>query len=252
MIGIPLLLRRSGSTSGAWMVDPDSSRKYWETNNKNDNILYEYRSKSSFRESRIDNTYDMSFFHYYGYDHVIADGSFYFQWAGRNIVVKYDLREAIVSSALEIDGANYNNSRYLYKHGHSYFDMEVDENGLWVIYSKVDDDNNIYVIKVNRNTMEAIRTWRISIAPGSYGNGIIVCGVLYLIRDCNALMSTIDYAFDLYDDSPISLGRKGIAFRNPFQANSMVSYVPNTHNPGDSRINSWDNGRQLSYQIRFA
>ncbi|XP_060080101.1 gliomedin-like [Ylistrum balloti] len=250
MIGIPLLLRQAGPASGAWMTDPDSSPKRWVSNNEYANILYEYRSETTFKENRVDNTYDLSFFHYHGYDHVIRHGSFYFQWAGRNIVVKYDLKEAIVSSAAEIDGASHNTSRYLYKNGTTYFDIEYDENGLWVIYSKLSDDKNIFVVKLNTNTMEAIRIWTINIAPGSYGNGIIVCGVLYLIRDTVNVQTVIDYAYDLYTDEVVPLG-KDIKFRNPFGASSMVSYVPNIRHPQNSRINSWDNGRQLSFQLLF-
>lgn len=250
MVGIPLLLRRMGPASGAWMTDPDGSSKRWVTNNEYAKILYEYRSGGTFKLDRVSNTYDLSYFHYYGYDHVVRNGSFYYQWAGKSIVVKYDLKDAIVSSALEIDGASYNDSKYLYKNGSSYFDIEYDENGLWVIYRKTADEKNIYVVKLNPNTMEEIRTWTINIRPGVYGNGIIACGVLYLVRDTFNVQTRIDFAYDLYKDEALPL-INDIIFRNPFRANSMVSYVPNLSHPTDSRINSWDNGRQLSFQILF-
>lgn len=254
-IGIPLFQREAGPRVGTWMADrltSDIRRRnmIWVTKGNYGSRLREYRSYQNFRQNRVDRTFNLRIFKFFGTNHAIFNGSFYYQWAGRNTVVRFDLSIGDVSHAHEFKGSSYNNSKYLYSGNMSYFDIEVDENGLWVIYSENTGNNSIHVAKMDPMTLEVQKVSRIGVPRGSVGNAFISCGIIYLIDNTMARHSVIKFAYDLYSDKQINLGEP-IVFRNPFGGNSMVSYTPDSKNVKDTRIYGWDNGRQITYQMRF-
>ena len=75
-----------------------------------------------------------------------------------------------------------------------------------------------------------------------FDNGFVVCGILYLVRDTRVKTTSIDYAYDMYSDMPVSGVR--LSFTNPFEMNNMVAY-----NPVQKSIYSWDKGNQLVYRL---
>ena len=62
----------------------------------------------------------------------------------------------------ELDFATANNTNYLYTTEYNLVDFNVDENGLWVIYSTADSNNTI-VSMLNPITLEALYSLNISI-----------------------------------------------------------------------------------------
>lgn len=62
----------------------------------------------------------------------------------------------------ELDFATTNNTNYLYTTEYNLVDFNVDENGLWVIYSTADSNNTI-VSMLNPITLEALYSLNISI-----------------------------------------------------------------------------------------
>jgi hypothetical protein len=62
----------------------------------------------------------------------------------------------------ELDFATANNTNYLYTTEYNLVDFNVDENGLWVIYSAADSNNTI-VSMLNPITLEALYSLNISI-----------------------------------------------------------------------------------------
>lgn len=62
----------------------------------------------------------------------------------------------------ELDFATANNTNYLYTTEYNLVDFNVDENGLWVIYSTAESNNTI-VSMLNPITLEALYSLNISI-----------------------------------------------------------------------------------------
>lgn len=62
----------------------------------------------------------------------------------------------------ELDFASLSNGSLLYSTGYNLVDFNVDDNGLWVIYTLVNSNRTI-VSKINPTTLEAVYSLNISI-----------------------------------------------------------------------------------------
>lgn len=232
---------------GAWFRDPKPIRiadadKIWMTKHNTNSLLYEYKNSDEFRKDLPSKVYDLKE-NYIGTGHAIYAGSFYYQRSGANEIVKYDLRSERAVGRLTLPQAAYHggSTANLYSIDNNYFDLTVDEHGLWVIYAAEAEVDYTQVAKIRPEDMSIMKTWNVTARHAAYGNGFIACGTLYLLRDTHAKMSTIDFAYDLY-------GKVGVSVRlrvtNPFLMTNMVTY-----NPKDKQIYSWDKGYQLTYQL---
>jgi len=132
---------------------------------------------------------------------------------------------------------------YLYNKEYNYFDLAVDENGLWVIYAAEEQNDFLLVSKLDANDLTIQKTWNVPVRHREYGNGFVACGLLYLIKDVTSTTTTIDYAFDLYTKKRLHVN---LQFKNPYQKNVMIAY-----NHAESRIFSWDRGHLLTYPLRL-
>ena len=242
MIGTPLFIRKAGPTTGAWMHDPIRQNGFpvWETRGNSGKYLYEYRSVRSFEDGVPDKTYELSSYQFKSSNHALYNNSFFYQSSNHSIAC-FDLQAEGVSSGFRYEGQ----LTPLYKDG-NYFDIESDENGLWIIFAR---NETIYVQKADTFTMRIERTWKIEQNAMEFGNGFISCGVLYLVRNTNTQVTVIDFAYDLYTSKSVPIK---IKFINPFRKNSMISYFPDKKNPGFSRLYGWDNGRQIMYRLLFS
>ena len=63
----------------------------------------------------------------------------------------------------EIPGASSNNTNYLYTTEYNLVDFNVDDNGLWIIYSTAESNHTI-VAKLDANTLEFQYSWNISVS----------------------------------------------------------------------------------------
>ena len=248
MTGIPLFLRQSGPTLGCWMRDSVLANNYYVTNDYYGRYVYEYSSSQNFESAQIDRTHDLRHHYYYGNSHAVYNRSLYYQRAGENTIARFDFALGDIDTYERIQGASYNDSNYLYSGSRIYFDIEIDENGMWIIYRKPNDLNSTYITKIDPLYMKKVKTWRIDVNSSKYGNGFIAHGVLYLIKDNLVERTTIEFAYDLYEDKRFNVKVK--EFINPYRYNTMINYFPRS-NPKYSRLLSWDNGVQLEYQLLF-
>lgn len=104
------------------------------------------------------------------------------------------------------------------------------------------DTGLLRVAKLSIADMSVEKAWTLPVQHHNFGNGFIVCGVLYLVRDTRVKTTSVDYAFDLYAQTPINGVR--LSFTNPFEMNNMIAY-----NPDQKTIYSWDKGNQLVYPM---
>ena len=105
-----------------------------------------------------------------------------------------------------------------------------------------DDYGRLRLAKLSTDDMTVDKAWTLPVHHRSFGNGFIVCGILYLVRDTRVKTTSIDYAYDIYAASPIDSVR--LSFTNPFEMNNMIAY-----NPAERTIYSWDKGNQLVYRL---
>lgn len=244
-IGIPFFKMKSWSAKGSWMRDQfANSGKMWITDGINGQFLKEYASMEN-TEAVI--SYNLTQFYYQGTDHIVYNGTFCYHWKDTNKIVCYDLRLRSVVMAIDVEDANHDDDRTLYKGSNSYFDLEADDNGLWLIFSKKTDWDHIYVLLFHPGTLREYRRIKIPVKAWEYGNGFISCGILYLVTSSSIQRTSITFAYDLFEmkSLPISL-----SFINPYADSSMVSFYYN-ENPRFCRILGWDDGKLIDYQILF-
>jgi Olfactomedin-like domain len=131
---------------------------------------------------------------------------------------------------------------YIYSTGYNYFDMSVDENGLWTVYTLEATPDFLLVSKHDLDDLTIQKTWTISSArPKAFGNGWITCGVLYLVRDVTSEATQIDFAYDLYTKQELNVS---LRFNNPYRMNNMIAY-----NYQEKTIYSWDMRHLLTYPL---
>ena len=106
------------------------------------------------------------------------------------------------------------NPLYSVKHS-GFFDFEIDENGLWLIYKKKinqteisDYSNDIYVIaKINENyykDLKIAQKWILKIKHNNVANMFIACGQLYALKNTVNSPASIYKLCDLLNDSDCS------------------------------------------------
>ena len=250
MIGIPVYLREAGPSTGWWMRDAIAPNNYYVTHGYYGHYVYQFISSQNFESNagtHVDRTHDLRMYHFYGNSHLVYNGSFYYQRSGENNILKFELSVGAITTHIAIQGASYNDSNYLYAKSHIYFDIEADENGLWIIYRRR-SEKYIFVAKVDPTDLQLIKTWRIKVNPTEIGNGFIANGILYLIKDITKTVSSIDFAYDLYTGKEFKLQYP--TFKNPYNFNTAINYFPQS-NERNSKLLSWDNGVQLEYALRF-
>jgi hypothetical protein len=113
----------------------------------------------------------------------------------------------------------------LYNSQHSYFDFNVDENGVWVIYG-LRRYNTTVVVKFDPATLAIEYAWNVTLDHQKVGDMFIVCGVLYAVDSLTDGETKIRFGLDLYYHQQLS--EVDLTFSNPFRLNTMVGYNPRT------------------------
>lgn len=222
--------------------DSELRDKYWMTKHFSGKQLYRYSSLETFKSDSPEMTYELKEL-YFGTGHVVYDSSFIYHRSGFSEIVRFDLVRNETAAKVYIPRAVYQGNDYVFYTEYNFFDLSVDENGLWVVYAVEAEPDSLFVSKLNFGDLAIEKTWNISVTHNQLGNGFVICGVLYLVRNTKVVETTIDLAYDLYTKQFLPSVR--LRFNNPFQMNNMVSY-----NPTDKKIYSWDKGNQLTYPLR--
>lgn len=239
VFGKPVHQRYTNRSWGAWMQDSRGNRhKYWYAPDFYGNSLYEYKDRNHYKNNIPDRKYDLGSFSYQGVGHVVYKGSFYFHLANSSSVARYKLSDGSVT-LLNITEAIYDGDRSLYSFKNNFFDFDVDENGIWLVYGMNVSKDMLGILKLDPETLQVLKKWELPIKHQSYGNAFIVCGVLYLVQSVTKPKTKVEIAYDLYEDKKLC---HQLAFSNPFGKNNMVSFYNN-------KIYGYDNGNEIMYPV---
>ncbi|XP_076838210.1 noelin-3 [Brachyhypopomus gauderio] len=239
----PNTIKTSGTRFGAWMTDPQASpknNKVWYmdsyTNNK---IVREYKSMSDFVAGVESRTYSLPF-HWAGTNHVVYNGSLYYNKYQSNIVVRYSFESGRVVTQRALESAGFHNVYPYTWGGFSDIDLMADELGLWAVYATNQNAGNIVISQLEPLTLQVMTSWNTEYSKRNAGESFMICGTLY-ITNSHLTGAKVYYSYNTktstyeYTDIPI---------HNQYFHMSMLDY-----NARDRALYGWNNGHQVLFNV---
>ncbi|KAL0966912.1 hypothetical protein UPYG_G00302150 [Umbra pygmaea] len=239
----PVTVKTSGTRFGAWMTDPQAppnNNRVWCMDSYNNNkIVKEYKSIADFASGAESRTYNLPF-KWAGTNHVVFNGSLYYNKIQSNIVVRYsfDTGRVVTQRALENAGF-YNVYPYTWG-GFSDIDLMADELGLWAIYATNQNAGNIVISQLNPDTLQVLGTWNTEYSKRNAGESFMICGTLY-ITNSHLTGAKVYYS---YSTKTSSYEYTDIPFHNQYFHMSMLDY-----NARDRALYGWNNGHQVLFNV---
>ncbi|XP_053933306.1 gliomedin isoform X2 [Cuculus canorus] len=237
-VGSPVHFVSVQQTFGTWMREPAniSDERIWLTMHFSGNSIKEYENSNALLNDSY-RTIDITGF-YYGCGHVVQNNHLYYQKGGTNVILKLGLDKATLGTLL-IENALYHGRNYLFSNSKTYFNIAVDEKGLWIIYASSTDEN-IIVAHIDEERFSVIRHINTTYPKSKAGNAFIACGIMY-VTDTKDM--TVSFAFDLLKEKQIDAR---FELRSSQSVLAMLSYSLR-----DKNLYTWENGSLMVYPVHF-
>lgn len=242
-ISDPVTMKTSGSRFGSWMTDPlappGDTRVWYMDGYHNNRFVREYPSLGDFMSSENFTSHRLPH-PWSGTGQVVYNGSLFFNKYQSHTIIKFDLRQGVISRSRQLDFAGYNNMYHYSWGGHSDIDLMVDEGGLWAVYATNQNAGNIIISQLDAETLNILRSWVTDHPKRSAGESFMICGTLYVTNGYSG-GTKVYYA---YNTNSSSYEYMDIPLVNKYSHLSMLDY-----NPRDRALYGWNNGHQVLYNV---
>ncbi|XP_067411926.1 gliomedin isoform X2 [Emydura macquarii macquarii] len=237
-IGSPTQMGKIQQTFGTWMMEPanKSDERIWLTMHFSGNVIKEYENANAL----LNDSYKIIDLKgiFYGCGHAIYNNCLYYQKGGASTIVKFELDTASFRT-LTIENALYHGRNYLFSNSKTYFNIAVDEKGLWIIFASSIDEN-IIVARIDEETFSVLQHINTTYPKTKAGNAFIACGVLY-VTDTKDMRVT--FAFDLLKEKQIDAS---FELKSAQSVLAMLSYSLRNRD-----LYTWENGYLMQYPVHF-
>ncbi|XP_071980094.1 olfactomedin-4-like [Engystomops pustulosus] len=234
--------RGTSYPSGAWGKEAffgSTSELHWVLSSDYNSYFTTVRLYQSYKDLRQYKTYKDQAISGKGNALTLYNNSFYYDCHSSRIC-KFDL------DTLKREEKHVQNlaTRFFYTSNQYHnMDLEADEYGLWVLYSREDVLGNMVIGLVNATSIEVIKTWTTSAYMPRVTNAFMVCGVMYATRTLSTREEEIFY---MYDTNTGEERHLRIPFEKLLENIHSLSY-----NPNDRKLYMYNNGFEAIYDLQF-
>ncbi|KAM5235539.1 gliomedin [Ctenodactylus gundi] len=239
-IGNPTRVLKVTETFGTWMRESAnrSDDRIWVTEHFSGIVVKEFRDQPALLNGSYTSIRLPYYFH--GCGHAVYNDALYYHKGGSNTIVRFDLAKQ-TSRTLKLENALYFDRKYLFANSKTYFNLAVDEKGVWVIYASSVDGSSILVAQLDEQAFSVTRQVNTTYPKSKAGNAFVARGVLYVTDTKD---TRVTFAFDLLGGRPINAN---FDFRPSQSVLAMLSY-----NMRDRCLYSWEDGQLTLYPVRFS
>ncbi|XP_061038114.1 gliomedin isoform X2 [Eubalaena glacialis] len=238
-IGNPTQVLKVKETFGTWIRESanKSDERIWVTEHFSGLRVKEFQDQTSL----LNGSYTLIHLPYYfhGCGHTVHNNSLYYHKGGSNTIVRFEFGKE-TSQTLKLENALYFDRKYLFANSKTYFNLAVDEKGLWIIYASSVDGSSILVAQLNERTFSVVQHINTTYPKSKAGNAFIAQGILY-VTDTKDMRIT--FAFDLLGGKQINAN---FDLRTSPSVLAMLSY-----NMRDQNLYSWEDGHLMLYPVQF-
>ncbi|EPY76415.1 noelin-3 isoform 1 [Camelus ferus] len=224
---------------GAYDYEELHQRVWYMDSYTNNKIVREYKSIADFVSGAESRTYNLPF-KWAGTNHVVYNGSLYFNKYQSNIIIKYSFDMGRVLAQRSLEYAGFHNVYPYTWGGFSDIDLMADEIGLWAVYATNQNAGNIVISQLNQDTLEVMKSWSTGYPKRSAGESFMICGTLY-VTNSHLTGAKVYYS---YSTKTSTYEYTDIPFHNQYFHISMLDY-----NARDRALYAWNNGHQVLFNV---
>lgn len=202
-------------------------------------VVREYQSMADFVSGEDYRLFRLPY-SWAGTNHLVYNGSLYFNKYQSNTLVRYNFQSGSVQAQRSLEYAGFNNVYPYTWGGFSDIDLMADEGGVWAVYATNQNAGNIVISQLDSQSLEVQRSWNTGYPKRSAGEAFMICGTLY-VTNSHLTGAKVYYA---YSTKTSNYEYIDIPFHNQYFHISMLDY-----NARDRTLYAWNNGHQVLFNV---